>query len=55
MSSMPNCIICYDSFYDWSLLSALACGHTFHYTCITGWGRQCMEVDSRIRRIMIVK
>ena len=43
MAALPNCIICLSAFPDWNALSALACGHVFHYTCIADWGRQCEE------------
>merc|ERR1712212_1178617 len=46
MSSLPNCIICYEEFPDQSALSALPCGHIFHYTCIADWSEQCEEMGS---------
>ena len=43
LAALPNCIICYEAFPDWNALSALACGHIFHYKCIADWAEQCEE------------
>ena len=39
--SSPSCIICYDDLDGSEDISALHCGHVFHYRCIKDWGKSC--------------
>ena len=41
--SLPSCIICYDALDGSEDISALHCGHVFHYRCIDGWGKSCLR------------
>ena len=37
----PGCTICLDEFDDSNQVSALDCGHIYHFTCIKKWLREC--------------
>ena len=39
--ALPGCTICFEDFDESNQVSALDCGHIYHFSCIRNWLREC--------------